>query len=121
MKVPGSNDSESVLKRVQEGRVGEQAVVRKASSEGAAQSSVGSSLTKAQVDTVKFSSLGAVLSQELDPTKMVEERRAKIEALKEQIRNGTYAPSSESIAQSVSEEIGMEIVFGARFLSDDKA
>ena len=121
MKVPGSENSESVLKRVQEGRVGEQAVVRKAGSDGAAQGSPGSSIAKAQVDTVKFSSLGAVLSQELDPAKMVEERRAKIEALKDQIRNGTYAPSSQAVAQSISEEISAEVVWGARFLFDEKA
>jgi anti-sigma28 factor (negative regulator of flagellin synthesis) len=70
---------------------------------------------------MKFSSLGAVLRQELDPTRMVEERRAKVDALKEQIRNGTYAPASLAVAQSVSEEISTEVMFGAKSLADEIA
>ena len=122
MKVPGSDGSDSVLKRVQEGRVGEQTGARKSAgvSPGATDS-VSSQLQRSEVDTMKFSSLGAMLRQELDPTRMMEERRAKIEALKDQIRNGTYAPSSLSVAQSLSEEISTEVLFGGRYLADETA
>jgi len=121
MKVPGSDGSESVLKRVQEGRVGEQAGARKAGVSTGAADSLSAQLQNSQVDTMKFSSLGAVLRQELDPTRMVEERRAKVDALKEQIRNGTYAPASLAVAQSVSEEISTEVMFGAKSLADEIA
>jgi anti-sigma28 factor (negative regulator of flagellin synthesis) len=122
MKVPGSDGSDSVLKRVQEGRVGEQAGVRKSAgvSTGAA-ASLSSELQRSEVDTMKFSSLGAMLRQELDPARMMDERRAKIEALKDQIRNGTYAPSSVSVAQSLSEEISTEVLFGGKYLADETA
>ncbi len=122
MKVPGSDGSDSVLKRVQEGRVGEQTGARKSAGvTPGATDSVSSQLQRSEVDTMKFSSLGAMLRQELDPTRMMEERRAKIEALKDQIRNGTYAPSSLSVAQSLSEEISTEVLFGGRYLADETA
>ena len=122
MKVPGSDGSDSVLKRVQEGRVGEQTGAHKSAGVSAgATDSVSSQLQRSEVDTMKFSSLGAMLRQELDPTRMMEERRAKIEALKDQIRNGTYAPSSLSVAQSLSEEISTEVLFGGRYLADETA
>jgi anti-sigma28 factor (negative regulator of flagellin synthesis) len=44
---------------------------------------------------------------------MADERAQKVAALKEQIRNGTYAPDSQAVAQSVSEELYLEIAFGA--------
>lgn len=113
MKVRGADGNENVLTRAQEGRVADKDVARGASSQsaiaGAVDGLAGQS-RKELVDTVKFSSLGAMLRQELDPAKMMEERRAKIEALKEQIRNGSYAPSSEAVAQSVSEEVSLEVL-----------
>jgi anti-sigma28 factor (negative regulator of flagellin synthesis) len=52
------------------------------------------------------------IREELDPVKMAAERRAKIESLKEQIRNGTYAPPINDVARSVGEEISLEVLFG---------
>lgn len=120
MKVPGSDGNESVLKRIQEGRVGEQAASRRAPTTNGAADGLSAELQKTQVDTMKFSSLGAVLRQELDPVKMAEERRAKVESLKERIRNGSYAPPVESIAQALGEEISTEVIFGAQFMAGDE-
>jgi anti-sigma28 factor (negative regulator of flagellin synthesis) len=122
MKVPGSDGNDNVRKRVQEGLVKEQAVQRKGGSERAGEVAVKDSLAqqlaKPQVDTMTFSSLGAVLGSQLDPAKMVEERRAKIESLKEQIRKGTYAPSSNAVAQALSEEVTLEVMLGGNALQD---
>ena len=66
-----------------------------------------------------LSSLGSVLRQELDPAKMADERKAKIAALKEQIRNGTYAPSSQSVADSMAKELDLEIMLGGTLQDGD--
>lgn len=121
MKVPGSDGSGSVIKRVQDGRVGEQAGARKAGASADSAASLSAELDRSQVDTMKFSSLGAMLRQELDPSRMMEERRAKVASLKEQIQNGTYAPSSLAVAQSVGEELSTEILFGGKSLTDETA
>ncbi len=121
MKVPGSDSNGSVIKRVQDGRVGEQSGARKAGASADGAGSLTAGLGQVQVDTMKFSSLGAMLRQELDPTRMMEERKAKVESLKEQIRNGTYAPSSLAVAQSMGEEISTEIFFGGKSLRDETA
>ncbi len=120
MKVPGSEGNEGVLKRIQEGRVGEQSATRRAATSNGVADGLSGELQKTQVDTMKFSSLGAVLRQELDPAKMAEERRAKIESLKERIRNGSYAPPVEGIAQAFGEEISTEVIFGARFMTGEE-
>ncbi len=121
MKVPGSDGSVNVLKRVNEGRVGEQTGARKAGVAADSAEGLSTEVGRSQVDTMKFSSLGAMLRQELDPSHMMEERRAKVESLKEQIRNGTYAPSSLAVAQSVGEELSAEIIFGGKSLADETA
>jgi anti-sigma28 factor (negative regulator of flagellin synthesis) len=118
MKVPGSDGNVKAPVRAQDGRVGEVPVHRK----GVAESSVGEGaaqqLAKSQADTVTFSSLGAMLRQELNPGRMAEERRAKIESLKEQIRNGSYAPAPEAVASAVSEEISLEVLLSGDALQD---
>ena len=122
MKVPGSDGNGNVLKRVQDGRVSEQATQRKATTEKVVDSVVGDTLSKQlakpQVDTMTISSLGAVLRQELDPARMVEERRAKIQSLKERIQNGTYAPGSDVVAQALSEEVTLEVMLSGSVLQD---
>jgi anti-sigma28 factor (negative regulator of flagellin synthesis) len=120
MKVPGSDGNENVLKRIQEGRVGEQGTARRAPTTNGAADGLSAELQKSQVDTMKFSSLGSVLRQELDPVKMADERRAKIESLKDRIRNGSYAPPVENIAQALGEEISTEIILGARFAAGEE-
>ena len=113
MKVPGSDGNENVVTRVQEGRVADKDGARRVNAQSETVGDINSLAGQARkelVDTVKFSSLGATLRKELDPAKMMEERRAKVEALKEQIRNGIYAPSSEAVAKSMSEEVSLEVL-----------
>jgi flagellar biosynthesis anti-sigma factor FlgM len=80
---------------------------------GSEDRSAGSAQSKA--DTIKVSSLGALLQSELNPAKMADERAQKVAKLKEQIQNGTYAPDSQSIARSMSEEIYLEIALAGDF------
>lgn len=113
MKVRGADGSETSATRIQDGRVADKDAARGVNPKTTTDrliESVSSGSNKSSVDTVKFSSLGAMMRQELDPTKMKEERRAKIDALKEQIRNGTYSRSSDAVAQSMSEEVSLEIL-----------
>jgi hypothetical protein len=123
MKVPGSDGNSEILKRVQEGAVNERSVQRKAKAEAGANAAgaegLMGELAKAQGDTFTVSSLGARIREELDPAKMAAERRAKIESLKEQIRNGTYAPPLQEVAQSVGEEISLEVLFSGGVLKGE--
>jgi anti-sigma28 factor (negative regulator of flagellin synthesis) len=67
---------------------------------------------KADTDSVKLSAIGAFLREELDPAKMAEERRQKLAMLKEQIKNGTYAPPTDAVARAIGEELSLEVAFG---------
>lgn len=122
MKVPGSDGNVKAPARAQDGRVGESSVQRRGvaekSADGSVREGLAQALTKPQVDTMTFSSLGAVIRQELNPARMTDDRRARIESLKEQIRNGTYAPASEAVARSVSEEISLEVLLSGDALQD---
>jgi len=115
MKVPGSDGNSEALKRIQEATTGDRSVQRRGNPQAGAASPAAEGLmgelSKAQGDTFTVSSLGARIKEELDPTKMAAERRAKIERLKEQIKNGTYAPPVEEVAQSFSEEVSLEVLF----------
>lgn len=113
MKVPGSDGSDKAsTTRLNEVRPQDSASSRRSESllqevireEGAdnAESS----------DTVSFSTTGTVMRRELNPATMAEERRAKIEALKKKIHDGTYSPSSAAVAGSVAEEISLEVLLG---------
>lgn len=105
MKIPGSDAVDN-----NKPRASEQTAARRSTSEGVTdQSRSQGSPAQSKADSIKVSSLGAFLQSELNPSKMVDERAKKIEALKEQIRNGTYAPPSEDIARSLSEELYLEI------------
>lgn len=105
MKVPGSEIKDAIFNRAQDAR-NEKASARK----GDAGVTAEGSLQAALDDTMEISSVGTLLQAELDPAKMSEERRAKIEALKEQIRNGTYKPPIEGVARAVGEELSLEIL-----------
>ena len=114
MKVPGSDAADLPINRSQEVRTGEKSVVRRQmSNDQAAVGQESSQAAKSKADSIRVSSLGALLQSELNPAKMADERAQKVAALKEQIRNGTYAPDSQAVAQSVSEELYLEIAFGA--------
>jgi anti-sigma28 factor (negative regulator of flagellin synthesis) len=118
MKVPGSDGNSKAPGRVQDGRVGESPVHRKGVADSSVGDGVAQQLAKSQADTVTVSSLGAMLRQELSPGRLAEERRAKIESLKEQIRNGSYAPPPEAVASAVSEEISLEVLLSGDALQD---
>lgn len=51
------------------------------------------------------------IQRALDPEEISLERKEKIAKLKELIESGQYKPSSEAIAQSVSQELVQEIYF----------
>lgn len=121
MKVPGSDIKEAAAtNRVQDARhdkVGE----RKAPATPQASGLVADGASSAAAeDSVQFSALGAILKSELNPSRMAEERRAKIEALKQQISSGTYKPPMEEVAKSLSEEISLEVLLGGGALSEAK-
>ncbi len=118
MKVPGSDGSSDVTKRIKEVTVGERSIQKKAGAQDEAPTASGlvAELAKSKGDTFTVSNLGAHIRGELDSVKMVAERRAKIESLKEQIKNGTYAPPFNDVAQSVAEEISLEVLFSGSAL-----
>lgn len=109
MKIPGSDAVENKIARTTEARTGEQSAVRRSTVAGANQEGASAQSTRSRADTIKVSSLGALLQSELNPAKMAEERAQKIAMLKEQIHNGTYAPDSQAVARSLSEEIYLEV------------
>lgn len=105
MKIPGSDAVDN-----NKPRASEQSTARRSSAEVVAdQNPQQSAQARSKSDSIKVSSLGSFLQSALNPSKMAEERTQKIEALKEQIRNGTYNPSSEAVARSLGEELYLEI------------
>lgn len=116
MKIPGSGSNDEAKRKAQAELTAEQSAVRRNSASNpqpAAESREASQLSRADTDSVKLSALGAFFREELDGTKMLEERRQKIAMLKEQIKNGTYSPSSDAVARAVGEELSLEVMFGA--------
>lgn len=61
-------------------------------------------------DEAKISTLAAALHNQLNPSQLLEERKAKIASIKEQIKNGTYNPPLADVAQALAEEISAEIL-----------
>lgn len=117
MKVPGSEASDATFNRIQGASTERVATPKGQAAAAQADNNSASQRTKAE-DTMQFSPLSALLKSELSPAKMADERRARIETLKEQIKNGTYAPPSEVIAQAVGEELSLEILLSAGALND---
>jgi flagellar biosynthesis anti-sigma factor FlgM len=109
MKIPGSDAVENKLSRTNDARTGEQSAVRRSTVAGANSEERSAEVARSKADTIKVSSLGALLQSELNPAKMAEERAQKVAKLKEQIQNGTYAPDTQAVARSLSEEIALEI------------
>ena len=60
-------------------------------------------------DRIELSALAGALG-ELNPQQMIQDRQSKINSIKEAIKNGTYNPSSESVAQALAQEISIEIL-----------
>jgi flagellar biosynthesis anti-sigma factor FlgM len=108
MKVPGTDAADIKIGRTQDARVGDQTLIRRP--QAADDKGVAGALapTGAPGDTVKVSPLAALLQSELNPSKMEEERRQKVAALKERVQNGTYSVDSQSVARSLIDELDME-------------
>lgn len=66
-------------------------------------------------------SLGRAIQAQLDPASLAAERRARVEALKQQVQNGTYQiPPSDLLAARVGEEISLEVLsFGGLMERDE--
>lgn len=115
MKIPGSGGNDSASRKVQDELAGEQAAVRRnvaRSMPSAAEVAAANRSANADSDSVRFSAIGAFFREELDPTKMAEERRQKLAMLKEQIKNGTYSPPTDAVARAIGEELSLEVAFG---------
>jgi flagellar biosynthesis anti-sigma factor FlgM len=115
MKIPGSDSGDNKINRTTDARTGEQSAVRRSTVTGSASEEHSTGRTTPEADTIKVSSLGAALQAELNPAKMAEERSQRIAKLKEQIKNGTYAPDSQAVARSLSEEVYLEIALAGDF------
>ena len=112
MKIPGSNGSDKPIARLNDGLAGDGVVVRKSDTLVDRLNQEDAKGAAASSDKVSLSSLGSVMRQELSAGSMAEERRQKIESLKQRIKDGTYNPSSEAVAGSVAEEISLEVLLG---------
>jgi flagellar biosynthesis anti-sigma factor FlgM len=112
MKIPGSSGSDKPVIRLNEGVAGDGVVVHKNATliERLNQEEGESAANSA--DKVSLSALGSHMRHELSATAFAEERRQKIESLKQRIKDGTYSPSSEAVAGTVAEEISLEVLFG---------
>jgi anti-sigma28 factor (negative regulator of flagellin synthesis) len=123
MKIPGSDGSDSKVKRLQDGVSGDQTVARKPGVRtGQGEDGPGRALgVLGGDDSVNVSSLGALLKSELDPAKLAAERREKLEALKQQIKDGTYQPPLENVAKSLSQELSFEILLSGDDVKDDSS
>ncbi len=69
-------------------------------------------------DKVELSALAGALG-ELNPNQMIQDRQAKVNSIKEAIKNGTYNPSSESVAQALAQEISLEILSAGGLLEQE--
>ena len=111
MKVPGSDGSNNNLPKVKENLLDSNAVQRRKSEDASVQAFTGTGeLSKSSSDRITVSPLSAKIRAELNPANMVDERRIKVDQLRQQVANGTYAPPLESVARSISEEIAFEVL-----------
>lgn len=118
MKVPGSERNSKIQTQTGANRISEQTTARRTASDAGTQGGLAAELAKSKQDTMTISSLGALLKQELNPSTMADERAQKVAQLKEQIKNGTYAPATDLVAASVSEEVSLEILFSGSPLQE---
>lgn len=115
MKVPGSEDTGDALRRIQEKTVAGEGAKQKRVNPDAKRDEAGRASAQASrsgEDKFIRSNLASQIRAELSPAAMLAERRAKIEALKEQISNGSYNPPVGDVARAVAEEVSTEIIFG---------
>jgi anti-sigma28 factor (negative regulator of flagellin synthesis) len=111
MKIPGSTGDEKKVNLNSEHRTtehvhGKHLGILKRAQEAGTEGTTAQQTT----DSVTVSELGAKLSSDLDPAKMAEERRVRVENLKKRIQEGTYQPPLQDVARSMSEELSLEIL-----------
>ncbi|MFN4895927.1 MAG: flagellar biosynthesis anti-sigma factor FlgM [Pseudomonadota bacterium] len=114
MKVPGSDGNTDALKRVKGESVNEGAIKRRQAGQTGllpeGPEGVTGEQAKSKGDTFTVSPLAAKISEQLSAKTIAEERRAKVNSIKEQIKNGTYQPPLELVAEAISEEINLEVL-----------
>lgn len=66
--------------------------------------------TVTKEDRVDVSSTASAIQSELNPAQFADERRQKVEKLKELVRSGKYFVSSDKIAQAIGDDITLEIL-----------
>lgn len=121
MKIPGSDSDTNHIKRLNDEATTERAkrgatpkrpesLSDALGQEGSASSS-GATGGSGVGDRFISSKLGLKIREELDPAKMLQERRDKVARIKEQLRNGSYVVESDKVARSVGEEISLELLF----------
>jgi anti-sigma28 factor (negative regulator of flagellin synthesis) len=70
-----------------------------------------------RLDTVDVA-LSKSIASELDPAKLITERKEKIERLKQAIASGEYNPSSDMVAAAVGQDILFEILDSSTLLEE---
>ena len=123
MKIPGSTGDDKKINLNSDTRVAEQSTSNRA---GLLRGVAGGATEilaptgKEETDSFTVSQLGAQINTELDPAKMAEERRQKVEDLKKRIQNGTYQPPLTDVARSLSEELSLEILLLGQGVADQE-
>jgi len=123
MKIPGSDGNDSKLRRLSDEVSSDKASGGRGIKAGLNRTDDGAPAAPGQLgaDSVKVSSLAALLRSELNPARMGGERQQRIEQLKQQIKEGTYQPAVEDIAASVGEELSYEILLSGESSKDDSS
>ena len=109
MKIPGSDDT---TRGIKDGiGLGSHARgVRETKTQGSASEGSAAETASQAMDTVTMSPLALLMGEELDPAKMAEERKRRVEELKQRISKGEYNPNITQVAGAVGEEISLEIL-----------
>jgi anti-sigma28 factor (negative regulator of flagellin synthesis) len=112
MKIPGSTGDEKKVSVNNETRVSEQISGRKLGLLKRLNEAAGGVASPAgnATDSFTVSEVSSQIATDLDPAKMAEERRKKVEDIKKRIQNGTYQPPLTEVARSMSEELSLEIL-----------
>lgn len=112
MKIPGSTGDEKKVNVNNETRISEQISGRKLGLLKRLNETTGGVANPAgnATDSFTVSEVSSQIATELDPAKMAEERRKKVEDIKKRIQNGTYQPPLTEVARSMSEELSLEIL-----------
>jgi anti-sigma28 factor (negative regulator of flagellin synthesis) len=111
MKIPGSNDTTGKI-NVQDslGLGGNARSVRESKAQVTGFGAEDNQNRARGVDSVTVSPLALLMGEELDPVKMAEERKRRVEDLTQRIAKGEYHPDINQVAGAVGEELSLEIL-----------